>query len=438
MPSSATAPSFSRRFANGTTTQAGDGNPSRNIATVKARPNCTHPTVDRLYGPFSCDLCHRSSPLQWIYLCTLDSCNDYKTSPVDSVFSDVSTTAKGNIQDDLRALGFSESILAQAEAGIYTPEQIETLKKQKLNLTAVIAGTPPPSSTDKTSLPSRSDDSVGRNTLKSNKTTSSRSSRPEPCHFKACHHCRPYLHDRSWTSFEAVYRGEARPLTMTDRYTLPIKDANIARSIGLYCPATQTSDTDMSDRRHNPSSDQEEEDSPISGTSSSAMDSDDYSSDWEDEFDSQHRTNPTGSTIIYSLHSHVYHNGTPPRSFAGQTLRRISGSISDSPSQNSSTSSSNSPRATTTSTARTSPLPQDREEEEEFDISLAAARRNKNRSSEQQTRNTHHCQPPNLAAVLLQGSSCEESLSGEMEVDGGVALTEEAFRTHTPDVLTRV
>lgn len=417
MSSSTRTLSSSRRFADGRTTQAGSAAPSRNATTAKAKPNCTHPTVDRLYGPFSCDLCHKSSPLQWLYLCTHDSCNDYRPSPVDSVFSNISVPETGNVQDDLRALGFSESILQQAEAGVYTPQQINILKKQKLNLAAVIAGSPPVSPKDTTTLPTKGsdflprwDNPIARKNPHPAATTPTQTFRPEPCRFKTCHRCRPYLCDRSWASFEAVYLGEARPLTMVDRYTLPIKDARIARTLGLQRPATPTHNFPYT------------ETTPTSATSNSTMDSSDYSSDWEDEFDSQHHTDTTGTTFIYSQHRRAY---TP-------TLRRVSRSISDTPSLSSA--STNSLRTlATSSTARTSPLPL-LDDEEEFDLSLATGR-----SKPRSEMPWSAYRPHNLDAVVLQKSS-EESLvvGAEMEVEGGVALTEEAVRTHTPDILTRV
>ncbi|GAB7357194.1 hypothetical protein MBLNU459_g8180t1 [Dothideomycetes sp. NU459] len=438
MSLSTRALSSSIRSANGTT-QAGKGALLRDTTSPRTGHMvcCTHPVVERLYGPYPCDWCHKASPLGWVYVCTEDLCNDSKPSPVDSVFANVRAAEKRNVQSSLRTLGFSQSILEQAEAGVYTPEQIEVLKKQKLKVQAVIAAeqsTPPTGSAATPTHvsfadPPRSHDSPStRENFDSDKTAPPQTSRPKPCHFKACHRCRPFLCDRSWSSFEAVYNGEVRPLTLTDRFNLPVKDASVVRTIGLCSnpgsPARGVNDAQLhrrSSRHKLPSS----EDSPVSVTSSSSMISDE-DSDWENEFDAQHYSNGNGTTFVYSA-GPTESKRTPTKSVPGYgkpTLRHVSGSVSDGISLSTA---SDTPRTTTT--ARTSPMPN----EEEFDLSLV-----ERPTSGYSVYTAYHAAPSNNLAHVVHQKPSSASLVSGMEVEGGVALTEEAVRTHTPDILTNI
>ncbi|KAF2199220.1 hypothetical protein GQ43DRAFT_450428 [Delitschia confertaspora ATCC 74209] len=59
---------------------------------------------------------------------------------------------------------------------------------------------------------------------------------PAPCTFQACHTCRPYFKDRIFISFDAVLANEFIPLTKEEALYLPTSDANVLKNIGLRFP----------------------------------------------------------------------------------------------------------------------------------------------------------------------------------------------------------
>ncbi|EGP90322.1 uncharacterized protein MYCGRDRAFT_108274 [Zymoseptoria tritici IPO323] len=56
------------------------------------------------------------------------------------------------------------------------------------------------------------------------------------CSLQVCVTCKPYFRDRKWASFEAAYNDELPPLTVEGLEDLPIIDPKIARNLGLRQP----------------------------------------------------------------------------------------------------------------------------------------------------------------------------------------------------------
>ena len=54
-----------------------------------------------------------------------------------------------------------------------------------------------------------------------------------PCNFQVCHACRPFFPDRLHTSFDAVYSNEVPPITEEDASKLRILDAKVVSNLGL-------------------------------------------------------------------------------------------------------------------------------------------------------------------------------------------------------------
>ncbi|KZF26950.1 hypothetical protein L228DRAFT_243503 [Xylona heveae TC161] len=58
--------------------------------------------------------------------------------------------------------------------------------------------------------------------------------RPVPrCNWKCCQNCRPTFRERTYLSFDAVFRGQVQRLPKTRPYRPPISDVNIVRKLGL-------------------------------------------------------------------------------------------------------------------------------------------------------------------------------------------------------------
>lgn len=166
------------------------------------------------------------------------------------------------LRAELQAIGLSSSVIEAAEKGFYTLEQLEILKLQKLHLKQVISLTvqgfsnnkcstpitkssennPPVTNIDGASVRVTNNDSVGSCTIETPKHLAKelrlkhKTQFAPPCTFKACHTCRPYYKDRIHISFGAVFAGETAPLTAQDAAVLPIGNVNVLRNIGLRQP----------------------------------------------------------------------------------------------------------------------------------------------------------------------------------------------------------
>lgn len=97
-------------------------------------PACTHIEMDRIYGShITCYVCKRSPSLGFLYQCRQDC--DLDTVP-DVVLTrhDSMEPTKSELRKELEAIGLSESVTLTAEAGHYSPEQLNKLKELKLEL----------------------------------------------------------------------------------------------------------------------------------------------------------------------------------------------------------------------------------------------------------------------------------------------------------------
>ena len=188
-------------------------------------------------------------------------------TPVELELNDQS-----QLRAELQAIGLSNSVIEAAEKGFYTLEQLEILKLQKLHLRQVISlavqgfsnnkcstlitksseNNPPVTNIDGASVSVTNNDSVNSCSVETPEHSTKKlklkhkTQLAPPCTFKACHTCRPYYKDRIYTSFGAVFAGEIMPLTAQDAAALPIGNANVLRNIGLRQPPRKHLLTDES------------------------------------------------------------------------------------------------------------------------------------------------------------------------------------------------
>jgi hypothetical protein len=129
----------SHRVVNDITDILGQPLPTRSTrnGNTNSRPNCTHVTMDINYSPARCDVCSQYPALGWLYECKQDEAQEILLE---------SERQRLIIQPDdpklvveLKTMGFSQSIISQAIAGVYTPEQIEKLKEQRAKVIGLVA-----------------------------------------------------------------------------------------------------------------------------------------------------------------------------------------------------------------------------------------------------------------------------------------------------------
>ncbi|KAA8618586.1 hypothetical protein PtrSN002B_008369 [Pyrenophora tritici-repentis] len=207
-------------------------------------PNCTHVDMDRVFGhDLQCQVCGRSPSIGFLYECKQDrdfvNLVDLLSPQVDKI-----KPCKSSLRQELEAIGLSESIILTAEKGHYTDKQLEKLKNLKLELNEIISMTEEASQvndfvsklTAMVRTPYATDGTY--NSVPTKKSLG--------CTFRACHTCRPYYRDRVYISFVGVVNAEFSPMTREDIQRLPTKSAKIMSTIGTKTyklPSSMTLDT---------------------------------------------------------------------------------------------------------------------------------------------------------------------------------------------------
>ncbi|KAF3053896.1 hypothetical protein E8E11_011707 [Didymella keratinophila] len=218
-------------------------------------PNCTHIDMDRIYGrDLQCYVCGREPSIGFLYECRQDysspSLHDLLAEPEDAE----PPRPKSPLRSELEKIGLSESVIRTAEQGRYSPMQLETLKAQKQDLKQVIedrlqgsqindmaarlAALSAPSNNDGT-MNSKAKNAVSTSSLW-DLMKSTDESQSAVCAFRACHTCRPYYRDRVYISFDAVVSADFPPVSKVEAQNLPTKSAQLMRSIGTLQQSSAT------------------------------------------------------------------------------------------------------------------------------------------------------------------------------------------------------
>ncbi|CAF9925366.1 hypothetical protein IMSHALPRED_006454 [Imshaugia aleurites] len=254
------------------------------------RAACTHLTMERLYGNFTCNVCSRFSNFGWVYCCTqdnvpesqitLDSISEISSPPHQhldggeeeaSGVNDLSMLPPA-VDEDPRLRGedtpmptaqLSPWIEKAIKDGHYTPEQVAKLRAQKqhvvdtaraavelfeqsqTNTTIFTPQTPttlqsvdanphlPFPVINQVEEPSAAGSSIDNEAL-----ARQRKARMFPfCKFCACQLCRPTHRDRAWQHFDDVFENEqAIPFIDYEDRNRPLASASIMSRIGLRPP----------------------------------------------------------------------------------------------------------------------------------------------------------------------------------------------------------
>jgi hypothetical protein len=278
---------------------------------------------------------------------------------------------------------------------------------------------------------------------------------PPICRLRACHNCRPYYRDRMYISFQSVFDGDFPPMTRHDAQNLPTKSAQVMKTIGTTAPSIHSlSNSDTSPI------------SPLTSTSWAA--STDAPPTASTTSTSSNFTFKTTQTDLDDISTQRH-----PRRRFYKMGHRSSGNIARDLSEQSTRLTRQglksafqgifrSSRASSSAGSHiTLPLPRTgmvrdsntSRDVGDFDLpSLRKVRREQERNEAKHRVHlggyeSVHADPavqgavtfPPSAADIKRGSvaaGTDHSMDGsEVAVDGGVALTEEAVETHTPDIL---
>ncbi|KAF2632984.1 hypothetical protein BU25DRAFT_427760 [Macroventuria anomochaeta] len=195
-------------------------------------PNCTHVDMDRIYGrDQQCYVCGREPSIGFLYECRQDCNSPSLQDLLSSQEKEGIVRPKSPLRSELEDIGLSESIIRTAEQGHYTPAQLDVLKTQKQELKQIIEDSVQGRQINDVvaklaafaTAPSNNDGAMNSK----GKDTSA------TCAFRACHTCRPYYRDRVFISFAAVVSADFPPISREDVQHLPTKSARVMCSIGV-------------------------------------------------------------------------------------------------------------------------------------------------------------------------------------------------------------
>ncbi|KAF4551254.1 Hypothetical protein D9617_14g077110 [Elsinoe fawcettii] len=407
--------------------------------------------MNRIHGPHRCDQCGRQSEFGWLYQCAQDVEHNLPISSDEHLFMALAPRDWDH-KKEMSALGVSSSITTQYDAGLYTPEQIQKIKDQKRHLHNILVHE---INNENMSLypqkgPQRSPNSPVRysNNVPQHATLASgadqhpyfrlpaptmrrfrppSSAFPVICRFRCCHRCRPFYQDRIYTSFETMLEDKNADMYGARDDQLHVIDAQVIKKIS-YTPLNSVpmvpSNTNIRDFAGKVSREPSSDLSHIS-------------------------LSPSGSSGSIAV-------------FSDETMISPNTSVSTSPITSDTTSSLTSPRTTmssvslpiTPASTRDWPdIPQERSPLSTYtavphNVGLPPPGLYRYTKKEQQSSGGAHrmilpikggkrIENSRASSNPLSSSNSDSSYGEEIDVDGGVALTEEAVELGVPDIITR-
>ncbi|KAL8646796.1 MAG: hypothetical protein Q9210_005925 [Variospora velana] len=213
------------------------------------RAACTHLTMERLYGDYECMVCHRPSAWGWLYSCSQDDSDDDFDPAQDRVVEASLTTA------DLAP--WIQDAIAK---GHYTEAQVEKMVAQRQKVLDTVSASeahfrktqssPRRMSSRKSRALSTSIEAnahlpfpviteVASSTTDTARQPIDRSNGPRPrifplCRYRACQLCRPTYRDRTWQVLEDAFITKVIPPDIHENDpTRPLSDPYVLRTLGL-------------------------------------------------------------------------------------------------------------------------------------------------------------------------------------------------------------
>jgi hypothetical protein len=456
--------------------------------------------MNRLHGENTCQMCGRIPNIGWLYACRQDWLLERQQDLVpEAAESPMAIPDKSNYFEMMahlaQSLKMSPSVMNQIRDGSYTFDEVEKLVAQKEHLIATVkkmeslsAESRPASqynsvfqscssiiaSLGATAAPDQQQTSPTPTQQTSTRkdspaTTTSKQLqvKADRCNYMVCHACRPFLQERMYVNIGSVVHGDQSSITEQEAETLRVLDPEIVRGFGTR---QVSSEATSSPRRLERSESTDitrmhagdglyDDETPLEWTTSSNSSSM-YDDDTEENCISldPHPCPGPGICPVYSrnsgcaydsrdfddgqrAHNHGFstqHSGRPAGNESHMTpdrsrgrLRRVESSASGIPGGTSSSASSIS-----LPTPTTFPLTPDTPATHHFE-DVTIDKPGKAATVCGVLRPGMNFSHARLSvASNMSGGESHESFGSEVEVDGGVALTEEAVETGLPDILT--
>ena len=266
-----------------------DAPPKARVPSVATRrAACTHLTMERLYGDFTCNICSRYPSFGWVYCCTQDEVPESQVTP-DSI-SEISSPLHQHVNgseseangvhdrsmppaavtedvslggEDIRmpTAQLSPWIEGAIKDGHYTPEQVVKLRAQKQHVVDTARAaihqfeqsqTNNSNSSPQTSTTLQSVDTSPHlpfpvinkvqeplaTSLPTAKVTLTQQAKTKLfpfCKFCACHLCRPTHRDRAWQRFDDIFETEHDvPFIHYEDRNRPLASRSTMSTIGLH------------------------------------------------------------------------------------------------------------------------------------------------------------------------------------------------------------
>ena len=254
------------------------------------RAACTHLTMERLYGDFTCNVCSQFSSFGWVYCCTQDdesvssATAEYVSEPSDLSYQHINGCKKeadavNDLSKPLSAVKHHPKLEGEGgtmptselspwiekaiKDGHYTPEQVVKLRAQKQHVVDTAKAAidqfeqSQTRSTDSSPQTPSTLQSVDANphlpfpiinelrestatTFPTTHVALGQKIKPRMfpfCKFCACQLCRPTYRDRAWQIFEDVFKKEyENPFTDDEDSNRPLASASVMSQIGLRPP----------------------------------------------------------------------------------------------------------------------------------------------------------------------------------------------------------
>ncbi|KAL8964675.1 MAG: hypothetical protein Q9197_006849, partial [Variospora fuerteventurae] len=205
--------------------------------------------MERLYGDYECMVCHRPSAWGWLYSCSQDDSEDDFDPAQDRVVEPSLTTADLApwIQDAIAKGHYTEAqvekMVAQRQKVLDTVSASEThfrktqssprrmsSRKSRALSTSIEANA---------HLPFPVITEVASSTTDTTRQPIDRSNGPRPrifplCRYRACQLCRPTYRDRTWQVLEDAFITKVTPPDIYENDpTRPLSDPYVLRTLGL-------------------------------------------------------------------------------------------------------------------------------------------------------------------------------------------------------------
>lgn len=258
------------------------------------------------------------------------------------------------------------------------------------------------------------------------------------CNFQVCHACRPFLRDRVPMSFEPALNSELPAVTESEIAELSIIDPAIVRNIGLGQPRKvlehlQTQDiTEANMHQADGNEDESTDWTPTTATSSACYSDDDddpYPCPGAGQCPVANDTGVCAYDIGFDDGKRAYNHGFGPLlPQASSSLPRVRANLSIGTSSNGSSISLPDPKTEPLTPPTPSSMP--------FELQLSSKRRGTGNSPTLAGLGIDAKDSDRSASRSASSDSNNSSVGSEVEVEGGVALTEEAVESGTPDIAT--